>query len=60
MNITLRQSKPEDLDWLDEFYESLMRPYVELTHAWDEKKFRKNYNVCKFHLQESVLTHLLK
>ena len=44
MNISLRQSKPEDLDWLDEFYESLMRPYVELTHDWDEKRFRKNYN----------------
>ena len=44
MNISLRQSKPEDLEWLDEFYESLMRPYVELTHAWDEERFRKNYN----------------
>ena len=44
MNISLRQSKPEDLDWLDEFYERMMRPYVELTHDWDEKRFRKNYN----------------
>lgn len=44
MNITLRQAKPEDVDWLDEFYEGLMRPYVELTHDWDEKRFRKNYN----------------
>ena len=44
MNITLRQAKPEDVDWLDEFYEGLMRPYVKLTHDWDEKRFRKNYN----------------
>ena len=44
MNISLRQAKPEDLEWLDEFYERMMRPYVELTHAWDEKRFRKNYN----------------
>ena len=44
MNISLRQSKPEDLDWLDEFYESLMRPYVELTHVWDENRFREIYN----------------
>ena len=44
MNISLRQAKPEDLDWLDKFYERMMRPYVELTHDWDEKRFRKNYN----------------
>ena len=44
MNISLRQAKPEDLEWLDEFYERMMRPYVELTHDWDEKRFRKNYN----------------
>jgi GNAT superfamily N-acetyltransferase len=44
MNISLRQAKPEDLDWLDVFYESLMRPYVELTHDWDEKRFREIYN----------------
>ena len=44
MNITLRQAKPEDVYWLDEFYEGLMRPYVELTHVWDEKRFREIYN----------------
>ena len=44
MDITLRQAKPEDLEWLDEFYKKMMRPYVELTHAWDEKRFRKSYN----------------
>jgi len=44
MNITLRRAKPEDVDWLDEFYESLMRPYVELTHVWDENRFREIYN----------------
>ena len=44
MNVTLRRATPEDVDWLDEFYEGLMRPYVELTHDWDEKRFRKIYN----------------
>ena len=44
MNITLRRAKPEDVDWLDEFYEGLMRPCVELTHDWDEKRFREVYN----------------
>ena len=44
MNVTLRRATPEDVDWLDEFYERLMRPYVELTHTWDEKRFREIYN----------------
>ena len=44
MNVTLRRATPADVDWLDEFYERLMRPYVELTHTWDEKRFREIYN----------------
>ena len=36
MKITLRPSTEADLEWLDPFYESLMRPYVELTHEWTE------------------------
>ena len=44
MNISLRQARAEDLTWLNGFYESLMRPYVELTHVWDDKKFRESFN----------------
>ncbi len=41
--ITLRPSTSDDIEWLDAFYERLMRPYVELTHTWDSKKFREVY-----------------
>jgi len=44
MNITLRPATDSDLDWLDPFYESVMKPYVELTHVWDENKFRKLFD----------------
>ncbi|WP_309382849.1 GNAT family N-acetyltransferase [Cerasicoccus frondis] len=43
MKITLRQAKPSDVDWLEPFYESLMRPYVELTHQWDDSVFRARF-----------------
>lgn len=44
MTLTLRSAVREDLDWLDPFYESLMRPYVELTHEWDSAKFREVFD----------------
>lgn len=44
MNITLRQATNEDINWLDGFYEKLMRPYVELTHDWNKKKFKESFN----------------
>lgn len=47
MKITQRQANERDIDWLDPFYESLMRPYVELTHEWDFDKFRAGYDPLK-------------
>jgi GNAT superfamily N-acetyltransferase len=44
VNITLRDAIASDLEWLDSFHESLMRPYVELTHVWDKSKFRQSFN----------------
>lgn len=41
MNISFRQATTDDLDWLEVFYERLMRPHVELTHQWDKNKFRE-------------------
>jgi len=42
--ISLRPARLADLAWLDPFYESLMRPYVELTHEWDMTIFRMSFN----------------
>jgi ribosomal protein S18 acetylase RimI-like enzyme len=44
MKISQRAATLEDLEWLDLFYESIMRPYVELTHEWDSTKFRESFN----------------
>lgn len=44
MNICQRAATLDDLDWLDRFYESIMRPYVELTHQWDSTKFRSHFD----------------
>ena len=44
MNISQRSATLEDLEWLDLFYESMMRPYVELTHEWDSTKFREYFD----------------
>lgn len=41
MNLKLRPASIEDLEWLEPFYEGLMRPYVELTHDWSEIRFRE-------------------
>lgn len=42
--IGVRPALPADVEWLDVFYESLMKPYVELTHSWDTSIFRKCYD----------------
>jgi ribosomal protein S18 acetylase RimI-like enzyme len=34
----------DDLEWLEPFYESVMRPYFELTNKWDSTKFREYFN----------------
>jgi GNAT superfamily N-acetyltransferase len=44
MKIFQRAATLEDLDWLELFYESIMRPYVELTHEWDSSKFRECFD----------------
>jgi GNAT superfamily N-acetyltransferase len=44
MNISQRAATFDDLDRLDRFYESIMRPYVELTHQWDRTKFRSHFD----------------
>ncbi|MEO0794945.1 MAG: GNAT family N-acetyltransferase [Verrucomicrobiota bacterium] len=43
MKVILRQAKSSDLEWLAPFYEALMRPIVELTHAWDDNLFREKF-----------------
>ncbi len=45
MKITLRPALPQDLEWLEVFYEEQMRPYVELTHQWDPNKFKECFEV---------------
>ncbi len=44
MKYSLRQANEEDIEWLDPFYEKIMRPYVELTHEWNANVFRAKYN----------------
>jgi ribosomal protein S18 acetylase RimI-like enzyme len=44
MKISQRAALADDLEWLELFYESIMRPYVELTHEWDSTKFRKYFD----------------
>lgn len=44
MNLKKRPATNEDIKWLEPLYESLMRPYVELTHSWDNTLFKKHFN----------------
>lgn len=44
MEISQRTASLNDIEWLESFYESIMRPYVELTHEWDSTKFREYFN----------------
>lgn len=44
MKISQRSASLEDIEWLESFYESIMRPYVELTHEWDNTKFREHFD----------------
>ncbi len=44
MKISQRMASWDDLEWLEPFYESIMRPYVELTNKWDSTKFREYFN----------------
>lgn len=40
----LRKATQSDLEWLEPFYESLMRSYVELTHDWKPHVFRDTFD----------------
>ena len=44
MIYTTRPATKSDIEWLDPFYEELMKPYVELTHKWNEVKFRESFD----------------
>ena len=39
--VSLRLASLEDLNWLEPFYEKLMRLFVELSHQWDQGRFRR-------------------
>jgi GNAT superfamily N-acetyltransferase len=45
MEITQRAALAADIEWLEPFYESIMRPYyVALDCEWDDTKFREYCN----------------
>jgi GNAT superfamily N-acetyltransferase len=45
MKISQRAATWDDVEWLEPFYESVMRPYyVELNLFWDSTKFREYFN----------------
>jgi ribosomal protein S18 acetylase RimI-like enzyme len=45
MKISQRAATLEDLEWLEPFYESIMRPYyVEFNYEWDSTKFREHFD----------------
>jgi GNAT superfamily N-acetyltransferase len=45
MKISQRAATWDDVEWLEPFYESVMRPYyVELNLIWDNTKFREYFD----------------
>jgi GNAT superfamily N-acetyltransferase len=44
MKVSQRATTWDNFEWLEPFYESIMRPYVELTHTWDKTKFREYFD----------------
>jgi GNAT superfamily N-acetyltransferase len=45
MKISQRAATWDDVEWLEPFYESIMRPYyVELNLFWDSTKFREYFD----------------
>jgi GNAT superfamily N-acetyltransferase len=45
MKISQRAATWDDVEWLEPFYESVMRPYyVELNLIWDRTKFREYFD----------------
>jgi GNAT superfamily N-acetyltransferase len=63
MKISQRAATLEDLEWLEPFYESIMRPYyVELNWEWDKTKFRESFdlNVTKIIQADGIDIGMLK
>lgn len=45
MEISERAALQSDMEWLEPFYESIMRPYyIELNIEWDDTKFREYFD----------------
>jgi ribosomal protein S18 acetylase RimI-like enzyme len=45
MKISQRAASVEDIEWLEPFYESIMRPYyVKFNYEWDSTKFREYFD----------------
>jgi hypothetical protein len=45
MKISQRDASLEDIEWLEPFYESIMRPYyLDLGLTWDCSKFRECFD----------------
>ena len=43
--ISQRAASLEDIEWLEPFYESIMRPYyVKFNYEWDSTKFREYFD----------------
>ncbi|MEP4078580.1 hypothetical protein [Haloferula sp.] len=40
----LRPANRDNIEWLDPFYERIMRPFVELTHEWNPTLFREKFD----------------
>ena len=63
MKISQRAASLEDIEWLEPFYESIMRPYyVELKLEWDRTKFRESFDlvITKIIQADSIDIGMLK
>jgi GNAT superfamily N-acetyltransferase len=63
MKISQRVATLDDLEWLEPFYESIMRPYyVELNWEWDKTKFRESFdpNITKIIQADGIDIGMLK
>jgi GNAT superfamily N-acetyltransferase len=63
MKISQRAATLDDLEWLEPFYESIMRPYyVELNWEWDNTKFRESFdpNITKIIQADGIDIGMLK
>jgi ribosomal protein S18 acetylase RimI-like enzyme len=48
MEISQRDARSDDIEWLEPFYKSIMRPYyVAIDCEWDDTKFREYFDPNK-------------